>query len=72
MDSWYATQKLMAMIDNLEKIYYYSTFQVSEVHSRGRDRALPCPYGQLLNIVNVVVKPGFKKITLPVLFYSEV
>ena len=24
---------------------YYSTFQVSEVHNRGRDTALPCPYG---------------------------
>ena len=23
----------------------YSTFQVSEVHNRGRDTALPCPYG---------------------------
>jgi len=24
VDSWYATQKLMAMIDNLGKIYYYN------------------------------------------------
>ena len=24
MDSWYATQKLMAMIDNLGKFYYYN------------------------------------------------
>ena len=24
---------------------YYSTFQVSEVHNRGRDTAVPCPYG---------------------------
>jgi len=23
----------------------YSTFQVSEVHNRGRDTAVPCPYG---------------------------
>ncbi len=22
MDSWYATQRLMALVDNLEKIYY--------------------------------------------------
>jgi len=25
----------------------YSTFQLSEIHSRGRDTAMPCPYGEI-------------------------
>ena len=29
----------------LAQLLTYSTFQVSEVHNRGRDTAVPCPYG---------------------------
>jgi len=31
------------LVGKLSRIY--STFQVSEVHNRGRDTAVPCPYG---------------------------
>jgi len=29
----------------MKNFWIYSTFQVSEVHNRGRDTAVPCPYG---------------------------
>ena len=46
----------------------YSTFQVSEVHNRGRDTAVPCPYGNrraigvyFINVESAVYPNGIPK-----------
>ena len=37
--------RLLNHLDRSAQKSKYSTFQVSEVHNRGRDTAVPCPYG---------------------------
>ncbi len=40
MDSWYATQKLMALIENLGKIYYCPLKSNRLVDDTGRNREI--------------------------------
>ena len=40
MDSWYATQRLMGLIDNLGKIYYCPLKSNRLVDDTGRDRKI--------------------------------
>ena len=40
MDSWYATQRLMGLIDNLGKIYYCPLKVIAHVDDTGRDRKI--------------------------------
>ena len=63
--------------DNSHIQRIYSTFQVSEVHNRGRDTSLPCPYGNRRAIgvyfINVesAVSDGVKPLHVKALFIQH-